>query len=98
MTGRVRNRMGQALNGAIANEDSAPASSARAARFHPQVRMIARPIERNLLEAVTMRRLHRPADWSVRLLAGYPASARGGGSLAGYGAACVPSVWRCAGA
>src|SRR5665213_3794330 len=64
ITGNVRNNTGHALNGAMASADSAPATSAMAARFHPQARMIARPAARSLLADVTGCRLRRRvADW-----------------------------------
>ena len=58
-TGKVTNSTGQALNGAIASADIAPATSAMAARFQPQARMIESPATRNLLVEITASRLHR---------------------------------------
>src|SRR5258705_9977230 len=90
ITGKVRNNTGHALNGAIASDDSAPATSAMAARFQPHDRMIARPTARSLFMAFTANRLHRPSagshyHWPVRdpALAGL----RDGGSRA----ACAPA-------
>src|SRR6185437_1970711 len=53
MTGKVKNSTGQALNGAIARTDSAPARQAMAARFQPQDRMIATPAARHLSDIFT---------------------------------------------
>src|SRR3954451_3734971 len=89
-TGKLTNSTGQALNGAIASADSAPATSAMAARFQPQDRMIASPIARRLLVAFTASRLRRRAGshchWPEAELD--PARPRGGG----FRAARAPPV------
>src|SRR5438270_12922659 len=60
-TGKVRNKMGHALNGGIASADSAPAAKATAARFQPQAKMIATINLRSLSAPITADRLHRRA-------------------------------------
>src|ERR1700754_76207 len=60
-TGNVSSNIGQALNGAIASVDSAPAMNAIAARFQPHARMMARPIERSFLKDITVDLLRRGA-------------------------------------
>src|SRR6266581_1855044 len=85
ITGKVRNSTGHALNGAIASDDSAPATSAMAARFQPHDRMIARPAARSWPVGFTASRLHRQLvgshyHWAVRDPA--PEGLRGGGSRA----------------
>src|SRR5665811_1339846 len=56
MTGKVMSSTGQALNGAIASADSAPAASAMAARFQPHERMMARPMVRSWPAVLTANR------------------------------------------
>src|SRR6202041_3623669 len=88
ITGNVRNSTGHALNGAMASDDSAPATSAMMARFHPQARMIERPALRSLSEAFTANRLHRRAAGSHCHWLGWdptPASLRDGGFRAAPG-------------
>src|SRR5258708_14118614 len=93
ITGKVRNNTGHALNGAIASDDSAPATSAMAARFQPHDRMIARPTARSLSMAFTASRLHRPLvgphyHWPVRNPA--PAGLRAGAPRRWVAPAGVP--------
>src|SRR5664279_841506 len=45
--GIVRNSIGHALNGAIANAEKAPLRNAKTARFQPQARTISYVIARN---------------------------------------------------
>src|SRR6202048_5493767 len=94
MTEKVRNNSGQALNGAIANDDSAPAASAIAARFHPHARMIARPAVRGLFVFFTASRPRRRAAgsycrWPVAVCRS-PRRPRGGGSRVAYAVRGVP--------
>src|SRR5258706_9451886 len=92
ITGKVRNSTGHALNGAIASDDSTPATSAMAAPFQPHDRMIARPTARNLSMAFTASRLHRPLAGSHYRWPGRdpaPAGLPGGRSPAAFGPAGV---------
>src|SRR5205085_11400175 len=93
-TEKVRTTTGQALKGATAGADSAPATIAMAARFHPQARMIERPAARSLLTLFTANRLHRRAVTAARCR--WPAGhwrqglLRGAGFRAGCAAPGVP--------
>src|SRR6202022_4396680 len=96
MTGKVKNSTGHASNGAIARADSAPATSAMAARFHPHDRMIASPAARSLFVVFTASRLHRRAagshcHWPVVDLP--RAVVRGDGFRAVRAPRGVPSAW-----
>src|SRR3569623_2569494 len=79
-TGKVMNRTGHALKGAIASAEIAPMETAIAARRQPQLRMGARAAERRTSAALMYPSLHPAVSsaWVTRALRAHHAFARRG--------------------
>jgi hypothetical protein len=97
ITGKVTNSTGQALNGAIASDDSAPATSAMAARFQPHARMIASATARSLRLSIMRRKVRRSAMAARWMYRDSPPPHRGA-ELRANAAQAVPCARRCAAA